>query len=261
MEAVKSNFNHVDPGRISVCFTWDDNCHAHYRLAAPQFKRRGLRCTFYINPGKEGFEQFLPGYRELAREGFEVGSHSFCHVNLTGLPGDELDVQIKASAEGIRKSIGVYPSTFAFPYHDYNGHTLSAVRAYHLETRNTLDNAVRFGIRTASSADEMSRAVNECVASRRNIVFSGHSAVSDEEGLGSEDCGYEPILLNNLNALLDAIQALSDGAEVLTFEQAALKEYLRGKGEVAGNSYTLRSEQLEYLAAFGIGAERLQQLI
>jgi hypothetical protein len=262
MDAEKLDFNHVDINKISVCFTWDDNCHAHIDLTAPQFMRRGLKCTFYVNPGQEGFgEKYASGYRELAAEGFEIGSHSFGHVNLSGLTDEELEFQIKASADGICESIGVYPSTFAFPYHEYDERTLMAARRRHLETRNTLRNSVRFGVRTNSGADEMSVAVSECVAGGKNLVFSGHSAVLDEEGLCLPDCGYEPVLLDNLNALLDMIQTVNGSAEVVTFEQAALKEYIINQCGVAGNSYMLKREQLDYLSALGIDVQRLSRLV
>lgn len=262
MQQEKLRFNHVDINKVSVCFTWDDNCNAHIELTAPQFARRGLKCTFYINPGKEGFrEKFASGYRELAKGGFEIGSHSYDHVRLTGLQEEELEYQIKASADGICESVGVYPSTFAFPYHDFDERTLSAAGRYHLETRNTLPSSVRFGVRTKSDIEEMFDAVRECVSAGQNLVFSGHSAVSDAQELSSPNCGYEPILLDNLNALLDMIQTISDNTQVLTLQQAALKEYITSRCEIAGNSYTLTRGQLDYLSAFGIDAGKLSRLI
>jgi hypothetical protein len=261
MQQEKLYFNHADINKISVCFTWDDNCYAHIELIATQFARRGLKCTFYINPGKEGYsEKFASGYRDLAGEGFEIGSHSYHHVRLTGLKDEELEHQIKASADGILKSVGVYPSTFAFPYHDFDERTLSFVRQYHLETRNTLHGSVRFGVRSNSSPEEMFGAVKECVSAGQNIVFSGHSAVSNLTELSSPDCGYEPILLDNLNALLDKIHTVGN-AQVLTLEQAALKEYIISNCEIAGNTYTLASGQAEYFSAFGIDAIRLSRII
>ncbi|MGE5495536.1 MAG: polysaccharide deacetylase family protein [Burkholderiales bacterium] len=262
MRQEKLCFNHADINKISICFTWDDNCYAHIRLIAPQFLRRGFKCTFYVNPGKEGFnEKFASGYRELARQGFEIGSHSYDHVRLTGLKEGEPEHQIKASADGIFKSIGVYPTTFAFPYHDFDEHTLSVARLYHLETRNTLRGSVRFGVSTNSAPEEMFGAVRECVSAGQNIVFSGHSAVSDLKELSLPGCGYEPILLDNLNALLDMIQTVEKCAQVLMLEQAALKEYIISNCEIAGNTYALTSEQAEYLSAFGIDPGKLSRLI
>jgi hypothetical protein len=109
MEALKLSFNHIDLRKISICFTWDDNCFAHSALIAPEFSRRGLKCTFYINPGDEGFEKYAPCYKALSEASFETGSHSFNHYNLSGPPEEEALYQVKASADG--KVTRIVPKT------------------------------------------------------------------------------------------------------------------------------------------------------
>ncbi len=260
MPPIKMPFNHIDTGKSSVCFTWDDNFIAHSRLIAPQFLKRGLRCTFYINPGEAGFEEkYLPGYRSLSDNSFEIGSHGFCHDDYTGMPEEEFVHELKRSASIIRGLVGIYPATFAFPYHAFSGDMLQTARKYYLETRNTLGNSKRFGIRTNSKLDEMLLAVSESISNKQSLVFSGHSAIPDTGDIG-EDIGHEPVPMQTLSALLDYLQTL-DGAEVLTFEQAALKQFIIDNCEISGSSYILSGEQLNTLSAFGIDAEKLGRII
>ncbi len=261
MQSVKMRFNHTDICKPSVCFTWDDNCAAHRRLIAPQFLKRGFLCTFYINPGEAGFkENYMDSYKALSESNFEIGSHGFCHDDYSNMPKSEFEHELKRSALSIKESLGIYPATFAFPYHAFNDDMLQTARKLYLETRNTLRNSKRFGIRTSSTLDEMMLAARECVSNKRSLVFSGHSAVPAADGNIKEDAGHEPIPVQTLSALLEYLQT-QDGAEVLTFGQAALKQFIIDNCEISGSFYTLSGEQADRLGAFQIGAGKLERLI
>lgn len=261
MKAIRVPFNHIDIGKISICFTWDDNFIAHSKLIAPQFLKRGLRCTFYINPGEQDFEKYLSGYKALSENFFEIGNHGFCHDDYTGIPNEEFEYELKRSALSINDNLGIYPSTFAFPYHAFNDDMLQTARTLFLETRNTLGNSRRFGIRTVSTLDEMFLCVKDCIANGRSLVFSGHSAIPDMDIDFNEDTGHEPVHLGSLSALLDSLQTLQDRSEVLTFEQAAIKQYIINNCEISGDSCIISGEQMDWLSAFRIDAEKLRRVI
>lgn len=263
MDIANMRFNSIDKDKLSVCFTWDDNFLAHSRLITPEFKKRDMRCTFYINPGEPGFEEkYLPLYRALSEAGFEIGSHGYLHDNYSNLYHDVLERELEKAALSIEKLIGVYPATFAFPYHDYNEETLAAAKARHLETRNTLADSLRFAIKADSRLDEMIMFVNGCVSDGRSMVFSGHSAIpADKACIGAEDFGYGPVLIGCLSSLLDHVLALKDKAEVLTFEQTALKRYIMDKCPVSEGSFTIGKKQLDKLKTLGIDVQRLSLLI
>lgn len=263
MKHIKLPFSHIDLSKLSVCFTWDDNFLFHSSLIAPEFVKRRMPCTFYINPGEAGFEEkFLPGYRDLSEMGFDIGSHGFKHDNYSHVPLGEFERELESAASAIRALIGIYPATFAFPYHDFNDQTLRAAKSLHLETRNTLGNSRRFGIKSDSAPDEMFEFIKECVSRRCSVVFSGHSAIPQgpKASRAEEDLGYNPVPIGTLRALLDHIQTL-EIAEVLTFEQAALKQYIINNCAISNGSYTLNQRQLDWLDTFHIGAEKLFRLI
>lgn len=263
MDAVKIRFNNIDTDKLSVCFTWDDNYLSHSRHTAPQFIKRGMRCTFYINPGEAGFEdKFLPGCRALSEMGFEIGSHGYRHDNYSEVSCAVFRRELVKSARAIKEHIGIYPATFAFPYHDYNDDMLLTARKHHLETRNTLGGSRRFGIKADSTLEEMIGFVNCCVSEGCSMVFSGHSAIPDDaQPHDTQEAGYGPIPVRSLSALLDHVESLGAKAQVLTFGQAALKRYITDSCEVCEGSFTLSGKQLGLLAAFDIDAERLRRLI
>jgi len=254
----------TDRSKTAVVFTWDDNFERHLSLIAPEFEKRGMRCTFFINPGHPAFEAgHLPVCRKLLERGHEIGSHSSLHENFTELTKDECLEQITGAIGTIREKLGVYPSTFAFPYHAYDEEHLELVRQHHLETRNTLSGSKWIGIETAIPLQSLRCAVDGAVAGGYPLVFAGHSAVISPAEIEdvSIDTGYEPILLDNLTGLLDYIRMLSDRAEVLTLEQAALKAFVLDNARPEGDAYVLSAEQTERLAAVGMDGEKINRLL
>lgn len=266
MEQYTLRFNKLNPNKISVCFTWDDNFSRHIKYIAPAFLERGMSCTFYINPGEENFEQkHLPGYMALSRQGFEIGSHGYLHENLCTLPYASSVDTVKNAISSIQKYFHIYPATFAFPYHDFNEDILSMVKSHHLETRNTLAHSKRFGIKTDSPLEAMLSAVKESIDEKRSLVFSGHSVILNpaeaaDDALESET-GHNPILLDRLNCLLDFIQTKNDYIDVLTFEQAALKEYINNHCDMTNQTFTITQKQLDELKQYHIYIEDLGRLM
>ncbi len=259
-------FQNVDPNKTAVCFTFDDNFFRHSELVAPAFLQRGLRCTFYINPGTEDFlSRHQTRYSKLLKQGFEIGSHGYVHDNLSKLEPADAEKNLRDAARRIESCYHVYPSTFAFPYHDVTDETLAMARSMHIETRNMLAHSRWFAIKTAIPLSDMLTAAEQCSEGKRPLVFSGHSVIltpeeADDERLKSET-GYNPILLDDLCALLDFIQARSEKIQVLTFEQASLLAYIEKNGEINGDSLTISQEHLQRLEAFGIGLERFCKLM
>ncbi len=266
MDQIQLNFYHVNPKKTAVCFTFDDNFARHGELIAPVFLERGFRCTFYLNPGEDGFaENHLNNYLALLHQGFEIGSHGFTHDNLSKLSPAEAVKNLRDSAQRIQALFHVYPATFAFPYHDSTQETLAMARAYHIETRNTLAASLWFPIKTASPLGDMLTAVQQCIEETRPLVFSGHSVILTPEEAGDErfksETGYNPILLDDLTALLDFIRARSCDVQVLTFEQASLLAYIKQYGQIQGDTFSISQANLDALRTFGIDRERLRKLI
>lgn len=253
------NFSKINPSKGTVVFTWDDNSVSHYQLMAPIFSEFNYKCTFYINPGEENFKEYYEtGYKTLLVEDFEIGSHGYTHHHFSLLSSIELEQQLINARNRIYMMFSRYPTTFAFPHHDFNEPMLKKAKGVYLETRNTLCNAKRFSLKTSTNIDSISKAINKSLNEGYTLVFSGHSMINTDISL--ELNGYEPI---SADILINTLELLShnNNIQVLTFEQAALLSFIQQHCEIKGNCVWIQDAQLNYLMTFGLDIERITELL
>jgi peptidoglycan/xylan/chitin deacetylase (PgdA/CDA1 family) len=248
---------------LPVAFTWDDNARRHITHIAPLFIAQGLRCTFYINPGEPGFDKtYQSSYAELARQGFEIGSHSDTHQFMTTLSEREFDCELSKGASKIQQLTNQYPLSFAFPNHDYTTAMVSRAKQYHIETRNTLRNSTRCSIKTKSRVEDLCAAIDNAVTNKINLIFSGHSIITQAEidaVTGGE--GYEPMLTEVLEDLLHRISH-QENIHVKTFAQLALREWCIVNGEQKeADSWDISDEVLQVLARYNITKDNIESYL
>lgn len=252
-------FHSMNMANISISFTWDDNLLRHNLEIAPLFIQNQFRCTFYINPGDPDFTSDLCSmYMNLASQSFEIGSHSYNHLHLSKLEDDKYYNQLTKSIEELEEIFGIRPTTFAFPHHDYNNKMLEIAKAIFLETRNSLFNSKRFSMKSNTTIEDMISAINEAINSGYNLVFSGHSISLQNDK--TED-GYEPLPIENLNGVLIYLNNKKRNVDFLTFEQAALKEYIKQNCSFNSHSCLLDYENLLYLSSRGITYKKILELL
>jgi peptidoglycan/xylan/chitin deacetylase (PgdA/CDA1 family) len=107
-------------GRIPdrpVVLTFDDGYLEVVKYAYPILEKYGFVATFYViaemvdTPGNPTSDQL----KGLIRDGWEVGSHSYTHVDLNKENVD-LDKEIIDSKSRIEEKVGVPVLSFAYPY-------------------------------------------------------------------------------------------------------------------------------------------------
>ena len=250
-------FSRLSLKKISIMFTWDDNFECHYKLIAPLFYKYGFLCTFYINPGEKDFHVYLNGYKAIANIGFEIGSHGYTHHHFSKLCKSEYLTQLSKSQFEIKRFCNLQPITFAFPHHDFTESMLNQARKLYLETRNTLNNTVRFSLKTMSSIKSIKNTIENAIIKNHNIVFSGHGIVNKEN---PDTCGYEPICIELLEDILKLIKQY-EILNVETFLQGVIKNYIKRNCVYNNDSFLLNDEQINYLYNYGITRERLSNLI
>lgn len=260
MDCVESiRFNKTSPHKGIVTFTWDDNSETHYRLMAPIFNKYNSKCTFYINPGEEGFKKYHEaGYNMLSAQGFEIGSHGYTHHHFSSLSSTEFEQQLTNARNEIRTMFNRVPTTFAFPHHDFDYAMLQTAKELYLETRNTLHNAKRFSLKTVTNIDSIDEAIINAINKRYTLVFSGHGLINPDVSLVLS--GYEPISSEMLSNILDLLSHYQN-LQTITFEQAALLSFLRLHCEIKENKVWITDDQLNHLRKFGLGAERIAELL
>ncbi|HEX8052046.1 MAG TPA: polysaccharide deacetylase family protein, partial [Thermoleophilaceae bacterium] len=103
------------PAGRAVALTFDDGPDPRWtpRIAA-ELKRLGAPATFFVLGSKVVRHPDL--VRDLHRDGFELGNHTFSHADVTGLPGWELSLQLGLTENAVAGASGVRPRLFRPPY-------------------------------------------------------------------------------------------------------------------------------------------------
>lgn len=115
----------------SVAITFDDGFSSVAREAAPRMTERGLRGTIFCVAGHLGATNDWPTQpgraprlplaaagelAELARAGFEIGSHGTEHAPLGRPTQSTLDRELNDSKRTLEAAVGVAVTSFAYPY-------------------------------------------------------------------------------------------------------------------------------------------------
>ncbi len=115
-----------DAGMISLDF--DDGLTSVYQNAVPLLDAAGIRSTQYIITGSFGLSGNVDQSQTAAMRsaGHEIGSHTRTHAHLTQLAPAEVTSEV-AGARSDLAALGMDPSTFAYPYGEFNNAVEQAV--------------------------------------------------------------------------------------------------------------------------------------
>lgn len=100
-----------------VVITFDDGNLDVYKYAYPILQKYGFTATMYM------VDQYINGSNMVSNEqliellinGWEIGSHSNTHMNLTA-EGANLDFEIRQSKLDLEEKLGVPVASFAYPF-------------------------------------------------------------------------------------------------------------------------------------------------
>jgi peptidoglycan/xylan/chitin deacetylase (PgdA/CDA1 family) len=137
-----TNWPHNKKGAVSI--TFDDNNPSLLTTAVPALDSLGLKATFFLKTDVLDNSSLWDYWRDLAAAGYEFGSHSKSHSDLTSLTAAQLDQELAGSKAEIDRQI---PSqrclTLAYPYGAYNSAVQAAASQYYISARgivNALNN-------------------------------------------------------------------------------------------------------------------------
>ena len=119
-----------------VALSFDDGYLRHLKIAR-LLNRLKVRATFYCIThlksfgGKATLAIDPENFQEIADLGHEVGSHTCTHPNLTELPINRLDQELKLSKRYLENIIGTEVLGVAYPYGLFNANVLSTASKYY----------------------------------------------------------------------------------------------------------------------------------
>ena len=113
----------------SIRLTFDDGNSSDYEIAVPALRKRGLKASFFVLGGRLNQSGYLSKaqVRELADEGFEIGSHGLRHVDWTKVNDEILQQELKGSKEVLEDAVGRPVNSASIPFGRYDRRVLRAL--------------------------------------------------------------------------------------------------------------------------------------
>lgn len=120
------NFGSPLPAK-PVVITFDDGDFTVYTEAFPVMKEFGYPGVNYLVGNRLGSDGFLSidQIKEMSVAGWEVGSHSMTHVDLT--QSGEMEWELTQSKANLESKLGVTVNTFAYPFGSFSADIINEV--------------------------------------------------------------------------------------------------------------------------------------
>jgi len=122
----------------SLAIIFDDGLKSNM-IAADILEQSHLTATFFICSGTISGDSITDVYsnkeylsvddiKSLADRGFEIGSHSVTHLDLTLLSTDDLRIELSQSKEDLERVINKPVTSLSFPYGIWNNHVVDIAK-------------------------------------------------------------------------------------------------------------------------------------
>ncbi|HEX8226609.1 MAG TPA: polysaccharide deacetylase family protein [Candidatus Saccharimonadales bacterium] len=220
--AVKFGAATIPSGGAIATITFDDGTVGQFTNAAPSLRSHNFRATYFLISNTIGGSGYISSTqaRQLASEGFEIGSHSKSHPDMRGYSYAQVDAEYGGAQTAIQALTGVTPKTCGYPYGAYNATIDSVVRKYfrgcrssaydqiYINTANLWD-LPNYSMGPTSTTSTVKQLLDRSIANKTWVIFSFHQV-----GTG----GDLNVTTAMFNSMMDTIQA--SGIRVLTMDQA-----------------------------------------
>jgi peptidoglycan/xylan/chitin deacetylase (PgdA/CDA1 family) len=122
-----------DPNRRDIALTFDDGPHPAFTPRLLDLLRMlNVHATFFMVGKKVDQAPYL--VERMVREGHEVGNHTYDHINLSKLPDDMVENEIRMDNDAIYRACGVEPVVFRPPGGQYDAETIRIAERLRLTT-------------------------------------------------------------------------------------------------------------------------------
>ena len=123
-----------------VVVSFDDGYPSDYLTAAPIMEEYGWKGLLNADwKVLSGSPRLLAQVKLLAQAGWEIGSHSLSHPDLTTLDAATLEEEVAGSRATLQEKLGVDIETFCYPAGRYDAAAAAAVQAAGYSSATTTD--------------------------------------------------------------------------------------------------------------------------
>lgn len=181
------------PMRPLVVFTFDDGDPSIYSFAFPLMKKTDSTwsATHFLPSSYPGQAEFVTvdQLKEMERGGWETGGHGRTHENLSSVPLDSVEAQVKADFDFLSAN-GLSHESYAYAFGNYNAQVQAVVSRYFKNIRTShdfqyLDGVNRrelggYDVRSEHTADDViDRVQGARLAGAPIVVLCFHAILPD----------------------------------------------------------------------------------
>lgn len=120
-----------------ITFTFDDGSETIFTNAFPVLEKYNFPATLYPVTKYIGIDSWYINWNQVAvlgKRGWEIGSHSHTHPNMTELSDEEIIQELESSTRILREH-GFIASSYASPFGEFNERVLRQVKSRFLYHR------------------------------------------------------------------------------------------------------------------------------
>lgn len=112
-----------------VILTFDDGYENFYNNAFPEIKKRGMKAVLFVISGYDSKEYMSTiQIKEVSENSIEIGSHTVSHPNLTTIPGNKAQEELKKSKDLLEAIVGEPILSFCYPAGKFNEEVKAMVK-------------------------------------------------------------------------------------------------------------------------------------
>lgn len=192
MASPSTNTLITSSSRIVITFDDVGNGNSVWETAYPILEQYGFKAVAYCIVQSVNRSTAITNLKMLVQNGWEIGSHTMTHPDLTALPGEKLLSEILDSKIWLEDHIQTSVSSFAYPYSSYNPSIINIVSQYYRVARtnswwawqstiwnNTISYEIpSIAIANGNYAYNIPTAINMARASGKTVVLLFHTIVA-----------------------------------------------------------------------------------
>lgn len=149
-------------------------------------KENNIKCTFFLSG--PWVKQYPAIAKQIQKNGHEIGSHGYRHINLSTLSKAEIKEEIMKAHKNIQEITGIQPKLIRTPNGDYNDNVIEAIHEVNYE-------AIQWG---TDSLDWMNPGVNTIIERVTKKAHPGDIILMHASDTCKQTAEALPVIIKNL---------------------------------------------------------------